>query len=244
MDNVAKFSGIIPDPAMVRAKESGMSFADFMGPEVMKMMEVQGRTIQEQIKKVPEEGGSVEKNENGNTVIRFGENHFAQKNMVIIADKHGNQILGQEKPDKEKNIVNMNGNVCKYKNKGVTPFDIEKELVENIPIAFENPYDAKQWPKAFFGKYELEEWFLTLRSLQQERTKLTEKLGRVIENDCRFEPQKAYYREMIESLERVTEKTDGELNVSKWIGSLGQLRKLGKIQPRLCVSTKAQLTFC
>ena len=76
---------------------------------------------------------------------------------------------------------------------------------------------------------------MTLRSLQQERKNLTEKFGRVIENDCRFEPQKRYYQKMIESLERVIEKTDGELNVSKWIGSLGQGRELGKIQPRLCV---------
>ena len=111
MEHDGKMMGITPSPAMVRAKESGRSCADMMGPDFMKMIAVQSRTIQQHIEKVPVEGGSVETNENGNTVIRFGENHFNMKNMVIIADKHGNQILGQEKPDKEKNIVNMNGNM-------------------------------------------------------------------------------------------------------------------------------------
>jgi len=227
MEHDGKFAGIVPSAEMTRARDSGMSMEDFMGPDFMRLLEVQGRTIQQQIEKVPAEGGSVEKNENGNTVIRFGENHFAMKNQVIIADKHSNQILGQEKPAKKESIVNMNGNMYKYKNKKVSPFDIEKELVENIPIAFENPYDAKQWPNAFFGKNELAEWFLTLRDLQKERKSLLEKVGRVIENDCRFEHEKAYFRKMIDHLKKNIEKTDGELNVSKWIGSLGPCWNVG-----------------
>jgi hypothetical protein len=229
MEHDGEFQGIIPSPEMVRARDSGMSMEDFMGPSVMKLLEVQGRTIQQQIEKIPAEGGSVEKNENGNTVIRFGENHSVMKNQVIIADKHGNQILGQEKPEKKESIVNMNGNMFKYKNKKVSPFDIEKELIENIPIAFENPYDAKQWPNAFFGKNQLADWFLTLRDLQKERKTLLEKVGRIIENDCRFEHEKAYFRKMIDDyLKKFIEKTEGELNVSKWIGSLGPCWNIGQ----------------
>ena len=65
MENGAKMLGAEPSPALAKemdeAKASGMSFEDFMGADFMKLVEVQGRTIKQQIEKVPQEGGTVEK---------------------------------------------------------------------------------------------------------------------------------------------------------------------------------------
>merc|ERR1712045_400796 len=121
----------------------------------------------------------------------------------------------------------MNGNMFRYVNKIVTPYDIEKELVVNVPIAFENPYNSKQWPEVFFGRSELEEWFLTLREMQNERKALIEKIAHVIEHDCIVTPQKMHFRNMTEALKKAIAKTEEDLDVSKWIGTLGPCWDVG-----------------